>query len=282
MIWLMKNQYDIQYQQILKNLVDHGFADHNERTGHTCYSLPGQTMQFDLAKGFPLLSLRKIPMKVFIAEQIWFLSGEKKLDWLQKFTKIWNDFAEEDNTLSSAYGFRWRHHFGRDQILGLVDLLQKDPTSRHGVVMMWDPADDGLANGTAKKNVPCPFTFTVQIMGGKLCLHLIIRSNDMMLGNPHDTAGFALLTYILAEKLGVPVGTLTVSISNAHIYDIHMEQAKIVCEREVTHEMIPFECPKNAFDRALALDDTLVTEIFSQLKSNYQPQESVGRMAIVL
>ena len=276
------NDFDVQYSALLKDILDNGFDEKNERTGHVCKSLPGMTMKYDLSKGFPLLTLRKIPLKVFIAEQVWFLMGEKNLEWLQDFTKIWNDFAEEDNTLSSAYGFRWRHHFGRDQILGLVELLKKDSSSRHGVVMMWDPSDDGLSNGTAKKNVPCPFTFTVQIIGGRLCLHLVIRSNDMMLGNPHDTAGFALLAYILAEKLNVPVGTLTVSISNAHIYDIHLDQAKVVCEREITHDSVPFSAPNNSFERALALDETLVQEIFSQLKEGYQPQESVGRMAIVL
>ena len=273
--------FDQQYQQILKNIMEHGFADKNERTGHICKSLPGQTMQFDLAEGFPLLTLRKIPLKLFVAEQVWFLTGAKKLDFLQKFTRIWDDFAEPDNTISSAYGFRWRKHFGRDQIGMLISLLQKDPTSRHGVVLMWDPADDGLG-GTAKKNVPCPYTFTVQIIGGKLCLHLIIRSNDMMLGNPHDVAGFALLAHIFAEKLKIPVGILTVSISNAHIYDIHFDQAKEIISREILHPQIKFNCPKNAFDRAEKGDEELVQEIFRQLKDQYSPQESLGRMKIVL
>lgn len=278
----MKNQYDIQYQQILQNIMTNGYEEKNERTGHVCKSLPGQTMQFDLAEGFPILSLRKIPLKVFIAEQIWFLSGEKNITWLQQFTKIWDDFAEEDNTLSSAYGYRWRKHFGRDQIMGLIELLENDPTSRHGVILMWDPSDDGLSNGTKKKNVPCPYTFTVQIIGGKLCLHLVIRSNDMMLGNPHDTAGFALIAYFIAQKLNVPVGTLTVSISNAHIYDIHFDQAEEICRRECLHESLKFECPKDAFDRAVNLENELVQECFDDIKSKYDPQPSLGRMPIVL
>ncbi len=273
--------FDQQYQQILRNIMKNGFEDKNERTGHVCKSLPGQTMQFDLAEEFPLLTLRKIPLKLFVAEQIWFLTGEKKLDFLQKFTRIWDDFSEDDNTIASAYGFRWRKHFGRDQIGMLLSLLEKDPTSRHGVVLMWDPSDDGLG-GKAKKNVPCPYTFTVQIIGGRLCLHLIIRSNDMMLGNPHDVAGFALLAYIFAEKLGVPVGLLTVSISNAHIYDIHFKQAEEIISREILDGTIKFECPQNAFTRAESGDTELVQEIFQQLKEQYKPQESLGRMKIVL
>ena len=278
----MKNQFDTQYSALLKDILKNGYEDKNQRTGHICKSLPGMTMKYDLSKGFPLLTLRKIPLKVFIAEQIWFLMGKRDLKFLQQFTKIWDDFAEENNCVESAYGYRWREHFGRDQIGGLVELLQKDPTSRHGVILMWDPADDGLANGTAKKNVPCPYTFTVQIIGGKLHLHLVIRSNDMMLGNPHDVAGFALLAYMLAQKLEVEVGFLTTSISNAHIYDIHFNQAKEISSREVIHKSIQFKCPLNAFDRAEEGDESLVQEVFEQLKLQYDPQESVGKMSIVL
>ena len=276
------NEFDHQYQNLLKDILENGYEEVNERTGHVCKSLPGMTMKFDLSEGFPLLSLRRIPLKVFIAEQIWFLMAEQNLEWLQQFTKIWDDFAEQNNCVEAAYGYRWRKHFGRDQIGGLVQLLEEDKTSRHGVILMWDPADDGLASGTKKKNVPCPYTFTVQIIGGKLCLHLVIRSNDMMLGNPHDVAGFALLAHILAEKLQVEVGTLTTSISNAHIYDIHFDQAQEIIDRPQTQKAINFKCPKNGFARAEAGDIELVQEIFNALKAEYTPQEKLERMKIVL
>ncbi len=278
----MINQFDQQYATILKGILEQGITEKNERTGHICHSIPGVNMRFDLAQGFPLLTLRRIPLKVFIAEQIWFLMGHKNLAFLQRFTKIWDDFAEANNCVESAYGYRWRKHFGRDQIDSLIRLLTEDPTSRHGVILMWDPGDDGLSDGTQKKNVPCPFCFTAQIMGGRLCLHLIIRSNDMMLGNPHDVAGFAMLAYFLAQKLEVEPGILTASISNAHIYDIHEEKARQIIEREQTHPPILFACPPNALDRAEEGDEGLVEEIFSELKKNYSPQESVGKMKIVL
>ena len=276
------NAYDQQYAAILKEILADGIEETNERTGHVCKSLPGMTMKFNLSEGFPLLTLRKIPLKVFIAEQIWFLMGQKNLAFLQRFTKIWDDFAEANNCVESAYGYRWRKHFGRDQIDGLVKLLQHDPTSRHGVILMWDPADDGLASGTKKKNVPCPYTFTVQVMGGKLCLHLVLRSNDMMLGNPHDVAGFALMAHFLADKLGVEAGWLTVSISNAHIYDIHFEQAQEIIKRDITHAPIEFKCPKGAFDRAEDGDEALVEDVFTEFQKHYAPQEALGRMNIVL
>ncbi len=276
------NEFDIQYKEILKKIREEGFQEKNKRTGHICQSIAGAHMQFDLEKGFPLLTLRKIPLKIFIAEQVWFLQGKRELDFLQQYTKIWDDFADKGNIVSSAYGYRWRKHFQRDQIEGLLQLLSSDQSSRHGVILMWDPSDDGLANGTKKKNVPCPFTFTVQVIGGRLCLHLVIRSNDMMLGNPHDVAGFALLNYFLAEKLNIPVGLLTISISNAHIYDIHFQQADEIITRSPLHPPIPFLCPKNAFIRAENGDHDLVDECFKILLSNYSPQESVGKMNIVL
>lgn len=104
----------------------------------------------------------------------------------------------------------------------------------------------------------------------------------MMLGNPHDVGGFALLAYFLAEKLKVGVGILTVSISNAHIYDIHFDQAKMIIDREIKHESINFVCPDKAFDRAEEGDESLVEEVFNQLMGVYQPQESLGKMNIVL
>jgi thymidylate synthase len=274
--------FDQQYQKLLQKIITDGYQEVNKRTGHTCYSLPGQTMQFDLSQEFPLLTLRNIPLKVFIAEQIWFLMGERDIAWLQNFTKIWDDFATENNIIEAAYGYRWRKHFKRDQIGGLIELLQNDPTSRHGVILMWDPSDDGLSTGTEKKNVPCPYTFTVQIIGGKLHLHLVIRSNDMILGNPHDVAGFALLAHFLAQKLQTSLGFLTISISNAHIYDIHLEQAKELISREISHQPIKLSCPENSFDRAEKGDQDLVTEIFTQLKNQYEPQASLGKMQIVL
>jgi len=277
----MLNQFDLQYKKIIKDIMEHGFDDKNERTGHICRSLPGVTMQFDLTKSFPILTLRKIPIKLFVAEQLWFISGKKDLTWLQNFTRIWDDFAEDDNTIESAYGYRWRQHFGRDQLGYLIKLLKKEPSSRHGVILMWDPSEDGLG-GKSKKNVPCPFTFTVQILGGKLHLHLVIRSNDMILGNPHDVAGFALLAHILAQKIGVEVGKLTVSISNAHIYDIHFKFAQELISREILHEQIKLILPKQSFERAEQEDQQLVTEIFENLKNQYNPGESLGKIKIVL
>lgn len=274
-------QFDRAYQNALTRILNEGIEELNERTGLKTKSVPGLTFQVDF--GFPILTLRKIPIKLFVAEMVWYLSGSQRPDdFLDKYTKIWDDFLESDGTVAAAYGYRWRHHFGRDQIQSLVKLLEREPSSRHGVVMAWDPADDGLADGTKKKNVPCPFTFTANIIGGKLHLHSIVRSNDMMLGCPHDTAGFSLLQYLLAAKLGVKPGTYTHSVSNAHIYENHYDQAWEVVNRENSHPPIVFEPKADWLDRAMAGDEDLITEIYQILVDQYKPQSAVKKMKIAL
>jgi thymidylate synthase len=275
------NQFDTQYRAAVQRIMNEGFNEYNERTGHTCKVIPGLT--FELDQGFPLLTLRKIPLKIFIAEQIWFIMGSKNPeDFVNKFTKIWKDFTEDDGTVAAAYGNRWRHAFGRDQLGLLVDHLQKQPGSRHGVIITWDPREDGLGNPQSKKNVPCPFTWTANIIGNKLHIHNVVRSNDIMLGCPHDVAGFYLLLCILAAKLGVKPGKLTHTISNAHIYDTHYKQAWELIERKNDHPPIYFEAQHDYFDRAEGADESLVDEILEIFKKQYNPLSQISGMEIVL
>lgn len=255
---------------------------YSERSNISTRAIPGLTFELFPADGFPLLTLRKIPVQLFVSEAIWMVTGEKDISFMQKFTKIWDDFAESDNTMATAYGYRWRHHFGRDQLLDLIEHLRIEPSSRQGVVVMWDPADDGLL-APKKKNVPCPFSFTVNIIGGKLNLHLITRSNDMMLGNPHDTAGFALLQAMIAQELDVAIGKLTISISHAHIYGNHEGQARTMLERMPhMHDEIKLVLPPQSFRRALQKDVELVREITTIFKNQYNPMPSLEKMKISL
>jgi len=274
-------QFDKLYKEGILKIMNQGFEEFNERTGHRTKIIPGMT--FELDNGFPLLTLRKIPIKLFVAEQLWFIMGSKNPDdFVNKFTGIWKDFTEKDGSIPAAYGFRWRKAFGRDQLQLLIDHLSRQPGSRHGVVITWDPREDGLGNPESKKNVPCPYTFTVNIIGNKLHIHSIIRSNDMMLGCPHDIAGFALLQAILAGKLGVKPGKLTHSISNAHIYDIHYQQAWELVERENNHPNVYFEAQPDYYNRAEAGDETLVAEIVEKLESQYNPMPPIKGLKIVL
>ena len=273
--------FDHQYQQALRQIMDSGIDIPNPWSGRVTRMVPGLTLRVDVGESFPLLTLRKIPLKLFIAEQVWFLMGENKPDWLRAYTKIWDDFLEEDGTIKAAYGYRWRHHFGRDQIHALIEHLSENPHSRHGVVVTWDPSDDGLAVDT-KKNLPCPYTFTVNIAGGKLHLHNIVRSNDMILGCPHDVAGFALLQCILAQKLGVEPGIYTHSISNAHVYDNHFDAAREIINRTHEHPSIQCRVPNASYERALTGDTQLVDELFSHLKNQYQPLGPIEGLKITV
>ena len=276
-------QFDLQYQQLLKDIMDHGIEEINERTKHGVKALPGKTIEIEAEDGFPILTLRKIPIRLFVAEQIWFLTGSRRpSEFLNDFTKIWDDFTNLDGVISTAYGYRWRKHFGRDQMELLVKLLEKEPSSRHGVIVTWDPANDGLSPTFKKANVPCPYTFTVNIIGGKLHMHNIVRSNDIILGCPHDVAGFALLQRILAARLGVKVGKYTHSISNAHIYDIHYDAAREMISRKNDHKPIIIEAEKNYYERAKKADKDLVYKITEQLESHYQPMDPIKGLIIVL
>ena len=260
-----------------------GIEEINQRTGHKTKALPGLTFSTDLeTDGFPLLSLRKIPIRIFVAEQCWFLAGGRKpADFLRDFTRIWDDFVNPGDVVTVAYGYRWRRHFGRDQIAKLIQLLKKDPSSRHGVISAWDPGSDGLG-GVQKKNVPCPFTFTVNIIGKRLHFHNIIRSNDMILGHPHDVAGFALLAYFLAQELKVKPGIYTHTISNAHVYDIHYGAAEELAARRNNHQNIKLTLPPRALARAEKKDHKLVEVIVKNLADQYQPSEAINGLKIVL
>lgn len=276
-------KFDEIYQSLLSDIMKNGVRESNKRTGHETAALPGLTFSIDIDKeGFPLLALRKIPTKIFIAEQVWFASGARKPeDFLRDFTKIWDDFTNPGDVVTVAYGYRWRRHFGRDQLGLLVKLLENDPSSRHGVVVTWDPAGDGLG-GINKGNVPCPYSFTVNIIGGRLNMMNVVRSNDMILGFPHDVAGFALLQCMLAQRLGVKPGVYTHAIANAHVYDIHYDAADEMCQRKADSKPITLRLPKSSFVRAEAKDHELVTEINDAIVAQYMPGEAIKGLRIVL
>lgn len=272
--------FDTIYQNIIKRIMSEGIEELNERTGHKTKAIPGITFSIDIEKdGFPVMTLRKNPIKSAIAEQVWFITGEKDVTFLRKFTKMWDLFMEKDGTLASAYGWRWRHHFGKDQLGKAIELLEKDPSSRHGVIVTWDPSDDGYG-GTPKKNVPCPYTYTIGIIGGRLHMHNIIRSEDMILGAPFDVLGFALLQCMIAQRLGVRPGIYTHSVSNAHIYDNHYEGAKKIISRTHNHAKVELHLPKDSFKRAEKKDENLVGEILIDLQKQINPLPPIEGLEI--
>lgn len=275
--------FDEQYLALLRRLMTEGVEEVNARTGHSVRALPGQTLEFeDTAADFPLMTVRRVPVRTFIAEQVWFLTGERMAEpFLAKFTNIWAEFTNIDGVIATAYGYRWRRYFHRDQLEDLITMLEQDGSSRQGVVVAWDPATDGLSSGVKRKNVPCPVMFTANIIGGRLHLHNLVRSNDVMLGLPTDVAGFCLLQHFLAARLGVRPGKYTHSISHAHIYDIHYDAAHELLARTPGHPPIPLAVPADAYTRAAAGDIELVYALERQVKEQYHPQPSIPGLKIV-
>jgi len=273
-------EFDKIYKSIVEDIYKNWIEEYNERTW---YKTKIKTwIHISLrAEDFPLLTLRKIPLKLFIAEQIWYLRWEKELDFFQKFSKIWDDFKEDDNTVESWYWYRWRNFFEKDQMEWLINMLKNEPSSRQWVVMTRDPNSDWL-NNPKKKNSPCVPMWVANIVNWELNLHIVFRSNDVMLGVPHDVAWFALLQHIIAQEVWVKVWWLHYTISHAHIYENHYKQAEELISRSHEHKKVKLELPENVYKKIYDEWEETVKEIFENLKSQYEPLESLWKMQIAL
>lgn len=274
------NEFDKIYKSIVKDIYENWIEELNERTW--LKTKIKTWIHFNLrSENFPLLSLRKIPLKLFISEQIWYLRWEKELDFFQKFSRIWDDFKENDNTVESWYWYRWRNFFARDQIDSLIKMLQNEPSSRQWVIITWDPNSDWLSS-PKKKNTPCVPMWVANIVNNELNFHIVFRSNDVMLWLPHDVAWFALLQHILAQKLWVKVWWLHYTISHAHIYENHYNQANELLLRSNKHQNVKLMIPDNTFDNIFNNWEEIVEEIFNNLSSQYSPLPSLWKMQIAL
>ena len=251
------------------------------------------SFQIDQNDSFPLLTLRDINIKASVAEILWYLRGDNDPKWLQKYTKIWDSFTDEDGMVGASYGFRWRNYFKRDQIQGLINLLKQDESSRQAVVITWDPDSDGLDDNLQtekgskiKKNVPCLPMMHFQLLDNKFVMSCIWRSNDMYLGFPHDVLGMSLLQAVLAQELGREIGLLNYVILNGHLYENQLESARILLNSEPNLEKIKLELPINTYKIArdgseTELDD-LFTAIFNNLKSQYHPVQKIKGIKVVV
>jgi thymidylate synthase len=281
-------QFDLQYKAILRDVIKNGSIERNKRTGVVIRALPGKIITITPEGGFPALTLRKMSIPVMVAEPLWFLTGSRRPDeFLNHFTKMWDDFKNIDGSVTSAYGYRWRHHFGRDQIKLLIAMLEDDKTSRQGVVITWDPAGDGLG-GVSKKNVPCPFTFVVNILDNKLNMHNIIRSQDLIPGCPFDATTFGLLQRLFAARLGVDVGTYSHWLCHAHVYEPHFGIAAELLKRKNDHPPIHFKLKRKHFDTAMeGLNDMdaliqVAKEIIEIITPLYNPLPAIKGIPIIL
>jgi thymidylate synthase len=221
-----------QYLGLLADILQNG-VEREDRTGVGTLGVFGRQMRFDLAKGFPLLTTKKLHRKSIILELLWFLRGETNVRWLQaRGVSIWDEWADADGELGPVYGKQWRSWAapdGRviDQIAGVVRSLKTNPNSRRHIVSAWNPADvDDMALP------PCHCLFQFFVADGKLSCQLYQRSADVFLGVPFNIASYALLTMMVAKVTGLEPGEFVHTFGDAHLYLNHLEQAKLQLSRE--------------------------------------------------
>lgn len=220
---MMKTSFRETYRSLLSEL-KHGLEEVNERTGVRIKMLGGgYSFKLDLSDGrLPVAGNRRYFPRVAAAETAWQFMGTQDPAWiLSKAPKIWQDFVE-DGKLKTAYGYRWRSHFGRDQLELAMEELQTNPTNRQLYISAWDPASDGLG-GPQPKNIPCPVGFSLTRTGSRLHCSVFIRSSDVFVGLPYDVMGYALTVDAVAASCGLAPGTLHVTLAHPHIYQPHFE-----------------------------------------------------------
>lgn len=221
-----------QYLQLLQHILDNGTVK-GDRTGTGTRSVFGYQMRFDLADGFPLLTTKKLHLKSIIHELLWFLKGDTNVAYLQNNgVRIWNEWADADGDLGHIYGYQWRswpdYNGGHvDQISQVIDQLRNDPDSRRIIVSAWNVADIPNMNLP-----PCHALFQFYVADGRLSLQLYQRSADCFLGVPFNIASYALLLLMVAQVTGLKPGEFVHTLGDAHLYNNHLEQARLQLTRE--------------------------------------------------
>ncbi|MCJ7841140.1 thymidylate synthase [Lederbergia sp. NSJ-179] len=221
-----------QYLNLCKEVLDNGLKK-EDRTGTGTISVFGHQMRFDLQKGFPLLTTKKLHTKSIIHELLWFLAGDTNVSYLQENgVRIWNEWADEKGELGPIYGKQWRSWEaadGRtiDQIKDVLEQIKTNPDSRRMIVSAWNVGD---INKMALP--PCHCLFQFYVADGKLSCQLYQRSADIFLGVPFNIASYALLTMMIAQVTGLQPGDFVHTLGDAHIYLNHLEQIKRQLQRE--------------------------------------------------
>ena len=221
-----------EYQDLLRHILADGHRK-SDRTGTGTISTFGYQMRFDLSKGFPLLTTKKLHLKSIIYELLWFLAGDTNVRYLQEHgVRIWNEWADPDGSLGHIYGYQWRSwpdYDGGfiDQISEAIEAIKHNPDSRRIIVSAWNVADIKNMNLP-----PCHAFFQFYVSEGKLSLQLYQRSADTFLGVPFNIASYALLTMMVAQVCGLEAGEFIHTFGDVHIYLDHLEQVDELLKRD--------------------------------------------------
>ena len=239
-----------QYLDLLKYVKENG-VEKTDRTGTGTKSVFGYQMRFDLTKGFPLLTTKKLYIRAIIYELLWFLKGDINVKYLHdnKVT-IWDEWADKNGDLGHIYGYQWRKWEGKngqiyDQISTLINDLKSNPDSRRHIVSAWNVAD--LENMALP---PCHTLFQFYVANKQLSCQLYQRSADLFLGVPFNIASYALLTMMIAQVCGYQAFEFIHCFGDTHIYKNHFEQVDIQLSRTPRSlpQMIINPDVKNIFD----------------------------------
>ena len=220
------------YLDLLRHVLDHG-TPKADRTGTGTRSVFGWQMRFDLAQGFPLVTTKKLHIKSIVHELIWFLRGDTNIAYLkQQGVRIWDEWADANGDLGPVYGRQWRawptiDGGTIDQIAWVADEIRRNPDSRRLIVSAWN-----VGELPKMALMPCHTLFQFYVADGKLSCQLYQRSGDIFLGVPFNIASYALLTHMIAQVCGLAVGDFVHTLGDAHLYDNHVEQARLQLDRE--------------------------------------------------
>ena len=249
-----------QYLDLVRFIQEHGVCK-TDRTGTGTKSIFGYQMRFDMAKGFPLITTKKIHIKSVIHELLWFLKGDTNINYLKENgVRIWNEWADEKGNLGPVYGHQWRNwnDEGIDQIKSVINTLKTNPDSRRMLVSAWNPSVMPDTSISFSKNIannkvalpPCHAFFQFYVAQGKLSCQLYQRSADLFLGVPFNIASYALLNLMVAQVCDLEPGTFVHTFGDVHIYSNHHDQIEKQLSRnpKPLAQMILNPEIKNIFD----------------------------------
>lgn len=227
-----------QYLSLLDKIMKEG-TPKGDRTGVGTKSIFGYQMRYDLSKGFPLVTTKKVHMKSIIYELLWFLRGDTNIKYLNdNGVSIWDEWADENGDLGPVYGqqwIRWKANDGTEinQIAEVVDLIKNNPDSRRMIVSGWNVGDlQELIRGKKSAPPPCHSLFQFYVADNKLSCQLYQRSADVFLGVPFNIASYSLLTMMMAQVCKRELGEFVHTLGDTHIYNNHFEQVKLQLSRE--------------------------------------------------
>jgi thymidylate synthase len=221
-----------QYHDLLERILADG-AEKHDRTGTGTLSIFGHQMRFNLQSGFPMLTTKRLPLKAIVHELLWFLKGDTNIKYLKdNGVSIWDEWADADGNLGPVYGQQWRAWPTADgsvvdQIRWVVEEIKRNPDSRRLLVSAWN-----VGELPKMALMPCHALFQFYVADGKLSCQLYQRSGDIFLGVPFNIASYALLTHVIAQVCNLGVGDFVHTLGDAHLYNNHVEQARLQLSRE--------------------------------------------------